>query len=84
MKEIKDGEYILLGIDKKHSKKSNKDYIIAYLVFKTGYGFDIIKVLIDDETADYLSTYIGEDVSDFLLVKYNSYTKTYNPVLKIK
>ena len=84
MKEIKDNEYVLIGIDEKHSKKSDKDYIIAYLLLKTGYGFDIIQVLIDNETANYLSTYIGEDVSAFLSIEYNSYTKKYNPVLKIK
>lgn len=84
MKEIKDDEYILLGIDMKHSKKTNKDYLIAYLVFKTGYGFDIVQVLIDEETADFISTYVGEDVSTFLSIEYNSYTKKYNPVLKIK
>ena len=84
MREINDNEYVLIDIDKKHSKKSNKDYNIAYLLLKTGYGFDIIQVLIDDETADYFSTYIGENVSGFLSIEYNSYTKKYNPVLKIK
>lgn len=84
MKEIQNNEYVLIGINEKTSKKSDKSYIIAYLLLKTDYGFDIIQVLIDDETADFLSTYIGEDVSAFLSIKYNSYTKKYNPVLKIK
>lgn len=73
--------YTLLGIRKRHSQKSDKDYFVAYVLFENTYGFDILVVMIKEEQVDPLGRLIEDgdtNISEYTSLDYNSYNKRYD------
>lgn len=72
--------YMLLGIKSRKSKKTDKNYNIAYLSLETDYDFQIIPVMIQEKQVDVLIDVIGDldfDISEYLKLRYNAYNKKY-------
>lgn len=70
--------YKLLGIRKRHSQKSDRDYYLAYVLFENDYGFDILPVMIQEMQVDTLTQVIGDNINEYVKLEYNSYNKRYD------
>lgn len=76
-------KYKLLGIKKRKSKQ-DKEYFVCFLSLETDYDFNVINVIINEKQVEPISKVLNDnnfDVSKFLSLKYNSFTKSYNLVL---
>lgn len=73
--------YILLGIRKRHSSKSDRDYYVAYVLYENDYGFDVLIVMIKEEQVKPLEEAIQDDefnLNEYIRLDYNSYNKRYD------
>lgn len=80
MEEEKIEKYKLLGVRKRHSNKSDRDYHIAYVLFENNYGFEVLNVMIQEKQVNALNGVIDDDTFDltrFMKLEYNSFNKRY-------
>lgn len=66
--------------------KEGKEYFIALIILDNDYDSDFIRVLISKDVANKLlemSKSPNFDISKYLTVSYNTYSKDYRPVIKL-
>lgn len=76
-------KYKLIGI-KKRQNKDKKDYYLAYVTLENDNSFDLLNILINEKQVQPLLDVINDndfDISRYIILKYNSYQKVYNPVI---
>lgn len=73
--------YKILGIRKRKSKKSDKEYYLCYILYENDYGYDIINAIVEEKQVGALQSVINDDTFElkrFMNVEYNSFNKRYD------
>ena len=73
--------YKLLGTRDRISKKTNKEYTIAYVLHENNYGYDILPVMLKEQQINAVKGVINDDSFDlnqFVGLEYNSFNKRYD------
>lgn len=75
--------YKLIDITSYTSKKGVNYYIaVVYFVYEKGFS-DVLRIILnDEEQAKILTQYIGQDISEYIEIKYNGYRKQFIPTIK--
>lgn len=75
--------YKLIDITSYTSKKGVNYYIaVVYFVYDGGFS-DIMRIVLnDEEQAEVLKQYLGQDISSLIEIKYNGYRKQFIPTIK--
>ena len=79
--EEKIEKYYLLGIRKRVSKKTEKEYYVAFIVYENNYGFNILNVMIKEEQVGPLLEAQNDDnfnINDYMKLEYNSFNNRYD------
>lgn len=80
-----DEKYKLVDIIER-TNKENKKYYLAVILLKNSYDCDLIKVLVRENQVQKLyelSSQKDFDISNYLEIQYNNYSKSYQPVIKL-
>ena len=80
-----EGNYKLITILNRKNKEG-KEYKLACLAYITDKSCDLIQALITSEQAEKLAKVINDirfNMSEYVTVEYNSYSKAYQPKITI-
>lgn len=75
--------YRLIDITSYTSKKGVNYYIaVVYFVYDKGFS-DVLRIILNDEDqAEVLKQYLGQDIGSLIEIKYNGYRKQFIPTIK--
>lgn len=75
--------YRLIDITSYTSKKGVNYYIaVVYFVYDKGFS-DVLRIVLnDEEQAEVLKQYLGQDIGSLIEIKYNGYRKQFIPTIK--
>lgn len=83
---VNEKEYQIVRIIERKNKE-NKTYYLALVLFNNKYDSDLLRILVTEEQAEHLLTFVGDpdydDISQYIKVEYNSYQKTFQPKITI-
>lgn len=74
-------QYQLVRIVERKNKE-NKTYYLAFVLFNRENDSDLLKILLPSNLVDDFSEFIGtedDDITKYIKVEYNSYSKTFQP-----
>lgn len=81
---MQQNSYKLVDVIQRHNSSTDKDYYIAYVLYKNKYDYALLKVYVDEKTADKLLDVIDDsefDLTTYMSVEYNTFSNKYQPVI---
>lgn len=75
--------YIFVDTIERQNKDKTKIYTYACVCLLTKSNCDLMQVYVTDEQADKLIDLENRDISEYISVEYNSYSKAFTPKINL-